>query len=278
MTAMARAVGGPGRAELADRPVRLLAQTAALARRSILGTLRQPTMWFPALLFPLVIAAVNSAALGRATSLPGFPEVTSFAQFLLVGTLTQGVLFGGILGGSDVALDIEDGFFERLVASPVARPAILVGRLAGSAVLGAVQAVVFIVVFVAFGAEVDSGLAGVVVIMLTASVLALAVGGFAAGMGLRTGSQEAVQNTFPLLFVLVFVSSAFFPTALMSGWFQTVAEANPVTWMIDGMRSLVIEGFSWRDALTAIAVAAGLAAVTLTLATTQFRRRLRAGD
>ncbi len=276
MTVITPSGGGPVPAT--EHPVHLIAQTGILARRSVLGTLRQPTMWFPALLFPLVIAAVNSAALGRATSLPGFPEVTSFGQFLLVGTLTQGVLFGGILGGSDVALDIENGFFERLIASPVARPAILVGRLAGSAVLGAVQAVVFVAVFVAFGAEILGGLPAVLVIMLTASVVALAVGGFAAGLGLRTGSQEAVQNAFPLLFVLVFVSSAFFPTALMSGWYQTVAEANPITWMIDALRVLVIEGFRWQEALTALGVAAGLAVVTITLATTQFRRRLRTGD
>jgi ABC-2 type transport system permease protein len=260
------------------RPVHLVAQTLVLARRSVLGTLRQPAMWFPALLFPLIIAAVNSAALGRSTSLPGFPDVTSFGQFLLVGTLTQGVLFGGIIGGSDVALDIENGFFERLVASPVARPAILVGRLAGSAVLGAVQAVLFIAIFAVFGAEIEGGVAAVAVLMLAASVLAVAVGGFAAGLGLRTGSQEAVQNAFPLLFVLVFVSSAFFPTALMKGWYQTVAEANPITWMIDAMRSLVIDGFSATEALTAIGVAAGLAVITLTLATTQFRWRLRAGN
>jgi len=253
-----------------------LAQTLALARRSVLGTARQPVIWFPAVVFPLLIAAINSAALGRSTALPGFPPVESFGQFLLVGTLTQGVLFGGIIGGSDLALDIESGFFERLVASPVARWAILVGRLAGSAVLGAFQAVVFIGVFAAFGAPIEGGPAAVAVIILTAAVLAVAVGGFAAGLGLRTGSQEAVQNMFPLLFVLVFVSSAFFPTALMKGWYRRAAEANPISWMIDGLRELVITGFDRSAALTALAVASGLAALTLTLATTQFRRRLRA--
>jgi ABC-2 type transport system permease protein len=253
-----------------------LAQTLALGRRSVLGTVRQPVIWFPAVLFPLLIAAINSAALGRSTSLPGFPPVESFSQFLLVGTLTQGVLFGGIIGGSDMALDIENGFFERLVASPVARWAILVGRLVGSAVLGAFQAVVFVTVFALFGSTVEGGAGAVVVMILTAATLALGVGGFAAGLGLRTGSQEAVQNMFPLLFVLIFVSSAFFPTTLMRGWYRTAAEANPISWMIDGLRELVIAGFDWSAAATALAVAAGIAALTLTLATTQFRRRLRA--
>jgi ABC-2 type transport system permease protein len=252
------------------------AQTALLARRSVLGTIRQPTGWLPALVFPLLIAAVNSAALGRSTALPGFPSVESFGQFLLVGTLTQGVLFGGIIGGSDVALDIENGFFERLVASPVPRWSILVGRLAGSSVLGACQAIVFVTVFALFGAPIAGGLPAVLVLMVMGMLLALAVGGFAAAVGLRTGSQEAVQNMFPLLFVLVFFSSAFFPTALMAGWYQWVAEHNPITWMIDAARELVISGFDARDALQAIGVAAGLALVMVLLATRQFRRRLAA--
>lgn len=255
-----------------------LAQTGALARRSIVGTFRQPTVWFPAIIFPLLIAAVNSAAFNRAPQAlapMGFPPVESFLQFLLPGTLAQGVMFGGIIGGSDVALDIENGFFERLLASPVARWSILVGRLAGSAVLGAFQALVFVVVFVAFGAPIEGGLPAVLVLTLAAMLLALAVGGFAASIGLRTGSQEAVQNAFPLLFVLVFVSSAFFPTALMSGWYKAVADHNPITWMIDGMRALVVYGFDWTDALTAVGVAAGLAVLAVLVATRQFRRRLR---
>lgn len=254
----------------------LVAQTLVLARRSVLGTLRQPPVWFPAVLFPLLIAAVNTAALDRATGLPGFPPVESFLQFLLPGTLTQGVMFGGIIGGSDVALDIENGFFERLLASPVARWTILVGRLAGAAVLGALQAVVFVTVFVLFGAPIEGGLAAVAVLVVMAAFLALAVGGFASAIALRTGSQEAVQNTFPLLFVLVFVSSAFFPTTLMTGWYQTVADANPFTWMIDGARALVIYGFDVTDAAAAIGIAVVLAVCGVALATKQFRRRLAA--
>jgi ABC-2 type transport system permease protein len=253
----------------------VVAQTLMLARRSLFGTLRQPNVWFPALLFPLLIAAVNSAALGRATNLPAFPPVDSFAQFLLPGTLMQGVMFGGIIGGSDVALDIENGFFERLLASPVARWAILVGRLAGAFVLGAFQAVVFVVVFAAFGAPIEGGIGAVLVLIGMGSLMALAVGGLAAAIGLRTGSQEAVQNTFPLLFVLIFVSSAFFPTALMSGWYRWVAEHNPITWMIDAARNLVISGFDLADAATALGVAALLAVAAITLATRQFTKRLR---
>jgi ABC-2 type transport system permease protein len=258
---------------LERRPM-AIAQTLALARRSAVGTLRQPSMWFPALIFPLLIAAINSAAMGRSTSLPGFPPVDSFLQFLLPATLIQGVMFGGVMGGADVALDIENGFFERLVASPVSRPAILVGRLAGSALLGGLQAIVFIVVFTIFGAHIDGGIVAVGVLVFMGMVLALAIGGWAAAMALRTGSQEAVQNSFPLIFILLFISSAFFPTDLMTGWFKAVATYNPLTYLIGGARELVIEDFSLAAAAQAIGVAAGLAVLSVAFATAQFRRRL----
>jgi ABC-2 type transport system permease protein len=221
-----------------------------------------------------MIAAVNSAALGRTTSLPGFPEVDSFLQFLLPATLIQGVLFGGIVAGSDMALDVQDGFFERLVASPVSRVSILLGRLAGAAALGVAQAVFFVAVFMLFGAHVDGGLPAVLVLIVLAVLLATAVGAWAAGIGLRTGSQEAVQNSFPLVFILLFMSSAFFPTSLMKGWYEDVAENNPLTWMIDGARELVIDGFSWSAAAQTLAVAAVLLVLTVSFSTRALQRRL----
>ncbi len=263
-----------------DLPARhiMVSQTRAMARRSIVGTFRQPVQWIPGLFFPLMLAGINSAAMGKSINLPVFqaayPGIQSFGQFLLPATMIQGVMFGAVVAGSDVALDIENGFFERLVVSPVARSSILVGRLAGACALGAVQAVFFITIFSVFGAKVAGGIGAYLVLVLLAMTLALAMGGLMAAIALRTGSQEAVQNTFPLIFVLLFLSSAFFPTQLMSGWYKVMAEHNPISWMINGARDLVINGFSFRSAAEALGVAAVLAVGAVALATRQFRRRL----
>jgi ABC-2 type transport system permease protein len=254
----------------------LASATFVLGRRALVSTARQPATWVPGLAFPLLIAAVNSASLGRTTGLPGFPDVDSFLQFLLPATLIQGVTFGGIIGGADMAVDIQGGFFDRLLSSPVPRTAILVGRLVGSMVLGLVQAVVFMGVFMLFGVRIAGGAPAMLTLMVMGMLLALAIGGFAAGVGLRTGSQEAVQNFFPLVFVALFISSAFFPTALMNGWFRWAAEHNPVSWLINGARDLVITGFSWSDAGAALGIAAVLAAITISFAGAQLRRRLKA--
>ncbi len=251
-----------------------VAQIRVLARRSVLATLRQPPVWIPGILFPLLLAAVNSAAFSRTTALPGFPEVDSFFDFLLPASMLQGVMFASVAGGSDIALDIEDGFFERLLASPIWRPSILIGRLAGAAVLGALQSLVFIAVFSIFGARIHGGFAAFVVLILLAMVMAIAIGGVTAAIGVRTGSQETVQNTFPLIFILLFLSSAFFPTELMSGWYQLMAQANPITWIIDAARELVITGWSWDAAATCLGVSGALAVLSVSFAAHQLRRRL----
>lgn len=252
------------------------AQIRVLARRSVLATLRQPPVWIPGLVFPLLLAAVNASAFSRTTALPGFPEVDSFFDFLLPASMLQGVMFASVAGGSDIALDIEDGFFERLLAAPIWRPSILIGRLAGAAVLGALQALVFIAVFSVFGARIHGGVGGFLVIVLLAMVMALAIGGVTAAIGVRTGSQETVQNFFPLIFVLLFLSSAFFPTELMTGWYQAMAEWNPVTWIIDAARRLVISGWSWEDAAICLGTAGVLAVLTIAFAARQLRLRLAA--
>ena len=245
-------------------PRQAMAQASGLARRSIRGTLRQPQVWLPGLMFPMFIAAVNSSTMGGAIHfLPGFEGVDSLLQFLLPASITQSVLFGGLTAGSDTATDIQTGFFDRLLASPVARTSILVGRLTGASVTGAFQALVFIVVYGLFGVRIAGGVPGALSLVLYAMVLALVIGGFAAMLALRTGSAEAVQNVFPLTFISLFISSAFFPTEAMQGIYQTIAELNPITWMINGMRYQVVVGFDWSEAAKSIGVAAVLATLAI---------------
>jgi ABC-2 type transport system permease protein len=254
-----------------------LAQARGLAGRSIRGTLRQPQVWLPGLLFPMFLAAVNTSTMGKAVAfLPGFEGVDSFLDFMLPASITQSVLFGGLTAGSDTATDIQTGFFDRLLASPVARTSILVGRLAGASVTGGAQAAVFIVVYGLFGAEVKGGVPGMLALVLYAMVLALVIGGFAAMLALRTGSAEAVQNVFPLTFISLFISSAFFPTESMHGVYQEIATRNPITWMVDGMRHQVVVGFDAREAAFSIAVAGVLAALAIFGANRALQARLRA--
>jgi ABC-2 type transport system permease protein len=273
MAAVTPPVAAPAAGEGHDHFVR---QATALSWRAVVRFARQPSSWIPATIFPLLLVAVNSSAMARVATLPGvIPPGTTFLMYLLPAAIVQGVMFGGINGGSELATDIQTGFFDRLVSSPVSRPAILVGRLGGAMAFGAVQAVFFQAVLWPFGADVEGGIPGRLVLVVVAVLLSLGLGAIAAGLAARTGQAEAVQGFFPLIFILLFLSSAFFPTQLMSGLYQKIAEANPLTWLIDGMRYQVLYGFSWSEAATSIGVCLAICVIGLAFAITQVRRRLR---
>ncbi|MFV1990241.1 MAG: ABC transporter permease [Acidimicrobiales bacterium] len=249
-------------------------QALALSRRAVISLARKPAQWISGILFPLFFAALSAAAFDNARSLPGFPEVDSYYSFLLPGTLIQAVLFGCLAAGVEMAIDMETGFFDRLVAMPISRISILVGRVGGAAVLGAFLAFFFSVVMQILGGSIQAGLGGLVVLVLVGSLLGIAVGSFTMAVALRTASQEAINGLFPVTFALVFFSSAFFPTALMQGWYRGVAEINPVTIMVNGLRHLVIVGWSYSSALEAVAIAAMFAILMLLLALWSLRWRL----
>lgn len=253
-----------------------LRQTGALARRAVINTLRTPQALFPSLFFPLVLMAIFTASFGRAPgNLPGFPPVRGFLDFAVAGAILQGVLIGGTAAGSAFALDIEGGFFDRLVASPVARTAILVGRIAGSVALAMAQTVLFLAVAVIFGARVQGGVAGLLILLVLAAFLAVAVSGLGVVLALRSGSAEAVQGTFPLFFILLFFSSAFFPRETMQGWFRVVADANPISYLVEAMRQQVVDGVDVRTTLTGLVVVVGLAALAVAGSYAAFRSRLK---
>ena len=255
-----------------------LRQYLALSRRAITNTFRQPAAIVPTLVFPLIFMALSSAAFDRTISLPEFPPVESFLQFLIATTIIQGALFGSTPAGADMAKDIEDGFFERLVASPVARTSILVGRMAGVAVLSFIQAWLYFGVGSLFGLDVAGGLLAMLLVAVVAAVTGAGIGSLMMAFAIRSGSSEAVQGSFPLLFVLFFFSSAFFPLELMDGWFQEVASANPLSSLIDGLRHQIVFGADAGQFLTALAVAGGVFVVGVGLAGVALRARLARGS
>ncbi len=254
----------------------MIPATLQLARRSIVRILRQPQVVIPNLFFPLFFLVMNNAALGKSTRLGGF-GTDHFLAFILAGTVVQAVMLSSTSAGSEVALDIESGFFERLIGSPVNRVAILAGQLAGVALFGAVMALFFAAIVAPFGATMQSGPVGYLVLALVGALLACGFGGVAVAMAIRTGSVEAVQGAFPLYFVVIFVSSAFFPTSLMRRGYKTVAAANPVSWLINAIRELTLEPLHASAVGTALAVAAGFAVVGVAIARRSLTKRLARG-
>jgi ABC-2 type transport system permease protein len=253
----------------------LLAQVWALARRSMLKTLRQPFQLFPIVFFPAILLAVNASGLQAATRLPGFPT-RSYISFAIAVAFMQGAMFSLINTGTNLAEDIEDGFFNRLALTPMRRVSLIGGLLLGVAALGALQSIVYILIGLAGGAHLKAGFAGALVVVVLGSLAATAFGSLGCVAALRTGSGEAVQGLFPLFFVLIFLSSSNLPRNLLrKGWFHTIATWNPVSYLIEGFRSLFINGWDAAALERGFAVAAGVLIVGLLLVTAALRARLQ---
>ena len=250
---------------------------AALGQRSVKQTFRRPQLMAPIIVFPTLLLAIQTGGAAAAVHLPGFPEVDSFLQFMLAGSMMQSMLLAGNSGGIALAVDIEMGFTDRLFAAPISRFSIVLGRLAGTAALGLLAGVWFLAIGFIFGAPVEEGLAGVLVVLLLVALTAIAIGGIGAAIALRTGSASVVQGLFPLVFVVLFLSSAFFPENLMVEPARTIADVNPLSTIVEGIRDPIISGFSGSDFLGALVAVCGIGLLGLVLSARALRYRVRTG-
>jgi ABC-2 type transport system permease protein len=252
----------------------LFFQVGVLARRSVVRTLRQPAMVVPSLVFPLMLLAINSSGLDSATNLPGFPT-DSYFQFALAIPFVQGALFSANSAGTNVANDIESGFLNRLSLTPLRRVSLMMGQLAGIVALGFIQAVTFLLVGIAFGVGIATGVAGALVIVAFSLLISLAFGCIGAFVALRAGNGEAVQGIFPLFFAALFLSSMALPRDLIQNdWFRTVADWNPVSYMLECIRSLMIVGWDGEALALGFACAGGVAVIALAAASSALRTRM----
>jgi ABC-2 type transport system permease protein len=235
-----------------------LDQVGLVARRSVRRTLRQPALIVPTAVFPLMLLAINASGLSSATRIPGFPA-DSYLDFAITFCFMQGAMFAAITAGTELAIDIQTGFLNRLQLTPLRRVAILVGQMAGATTLALLGAVTYLVVGLIAGVDIKSGVGGAILLVVYAVFVAVAFSGIGATMGARTGSAEAVQGVFPLMFAVFFLSSMSIPRNLIEiDWFSTVATWNPTSYLIEGLRSLVITGWDGTALWRGLAVGVGV--------------------
>jgi ABC-2 type transport system permease protein len=251
-----------------------LPQIATLSRRAVIRTARQPANVVFPLIFPMLLLSVNAGGLKAATNLPGFPT-DSFLAFAVAVPFVQGALLATINANVEFARDIQTGFLNRLALTPVRSLVLLVGQLGGLLTIALIQAVFYLCVAIAFGVRLESGLAGAALLLVLETVIALAFAAWGSWAALRTGSTEAVQGLFPVFFVFLFMSSMNMPRNLIeTDWFRWVATINPVSYLIEAVRSLVIEGWNWEALGLGFAVAGGMSVIGFALAARALWHRL----
>lgn len=252
----------------------LLEQTLAVGRRSVVRTSRQRALLIFPMVFPLILFAINGSALSSATKIPRFPT-DNYRDFLIAVPFVQGAMFVSITAGVDLARDIETGFLNRLAMTPLRGEALLVGQLGGALLLGVIQAVVYLLVALATGVTIVSGVGGALVLLILSVLISFGFASLGGLLALRFGTGEAVQGIFPLLFVTLFLSSSSLPRNLIKAdWFREVATYNPVSYLLESIRSLVITGWDAQALALGFGFATVLLVVSLAFSQSAMRSRL----
>lgn len=221
-------------------------------------TVRQPAVIAQGFIFPLFLYAFNVGGLDLATRIPGFPA-ESYTTFALALTFAFVGLYATSVAGSQLGEDIRTGFVKRMTLTPMRGSVLLLGQLGGVVVFGVFQAVVFLLIGLLAGADVAAGVGGALLIIAFCALFAVALGALGLTVALLTRSGEAVQAVFPLLMAVLFFSSLNLPRELIqTEWFREVATFNPISYLIEAPRSLLIEGWDPQALLLGVAVAGAI--------------------
>lgn len=243
----------------------------AIAGRALRAITREPEAVVPALVVPVFFFVVNIGALQRAAE--GTGAVSNFKAFQLPVAIIFAVT--GVSRASALVTDIQGGYFDRLLLTPVRRLALLIGLMVADFALVIALAVPVVLLGLLVGVRFESGPVGIVVFLGLAGLWGVGFTGFPYAIALKTGNPAAVNSSFILFFPFAFLTTAFLPRAQLTGWLATIARYNPVTYLLAGLRSLIFDGWDAGSLLGGILAIAGVAVVSLGLALAALRGRVR---
>ena len=240
----------------------VLHDLATIAKRACRGVFREPEFFIPALIVPVFFFVVNIGALQDFAEQSG--TVVDFKAFQLPVSIIFAVT--GVSRASALVTDIQGGYFDRLLLTPIRRPALLLGLMAADLMAVMMLAVPVLLLGLVLGVNFTTGFLGMIVFLFYGAFWGLAFAGFPYAIALKTGNPAAVNSSFILFFPFAFLTTSFLPKEALTGWLSTIATYNPVTYVLDGLRSLITDGWEWAT------LAKGLAA-TLALAVVQLQPR-----
>lgn len=218
-----------------------LHQVSMMTWRSLYISLRTPAAVIPSFIISAFFLVVYEASLGDAADfLPGL-QGTGYLGFILPVSIVSTAL--NSLAGQALVRDLESGYFDKLLLTPVSRSAVLLGPILAGGVILALQTVVIIAIALLMGLESATGIAGLLFVIAFAVLLGTGFSGFTVGVALRSGNAAATQGASFIFFPLSFLTSTFVPIELLGGWLQTVARLNPITYILEAMRSVLITGW-----------------------------------
>lgn len=226
------------------RPLPFLVQVWILTKRTLIVNLRTPEGIIPSIVIGVFFLVIYEASLGGASNfLPGL-NGKSYLGFVLPFSVISGALSGSGVAGQSIVRDIEQGYFDKLMLTPFSRWALLLGPMMAGAVLLVVQTIIITLVAIVMGLRPETGIAGVAALIGYALLLGAAFSGFTVGVALYTGSAAATQGASFMFFPLSFLTATFVPLSLLQGWIKVAATYNPITYILEATRALMLEPWS----------------------------------
>jgi ABC-2 type transport system permease protein len=252
------------------KPAGFFADLLTMTMRSIRAMSREPEYLIPSIIIPVFFFAVNVGSLETVGNAIGTGD---FKAFQLPVAIVLAVT--GISRATALVTDIQSGFFDRLLISPVNRFSLLLGLMMADFVLVITLSILVILMGLILGVNFVTGFSGVLVFLLFSGLWGLAFTGFPYAIALKTGNSAAVSASFLLFFPFSFLTTAYVPREYLSGWLKIVADYNPVTYLLDGLRALISTG--WQvDKITFMFLAiAGVGALSFGLAFASLIGRLK---
>lgn len=251
-----------------------IADTWYLFVRNLRNSFRVRFIWVMAVIQPLIWLLLFSQLFKTIVDIPGFPY-DNYLAYLAPGIILMTALFGATFSGMGTLVDIDLGYLDKMLVTPVSRNAIMLGRMGGDVVRVVVQAMIIVLVALAMGVGFSTGFAGFITAMLLIALLVIGFAGLSNILALRIRDHQLFIMVINFITLpLMFLSDAMMPMELLPGWIQTVAEYNPVTYAADGVRTLMNTGFDGVLLGKAFLVLGGVALVMMGIATIMFRRRL----
>jgi ABC-2 type transport system permease protein len=175
---------------------------------------------------------------------------------------------------SALVMDIQGGYFDRLLLTPTRRSTLLLGLMVADVVSVFLLAAPVVLLGLALGVDFETGILGILVFIAFGGAWGLAFAGFPYAIALKTGNPAAVNSSFVLFFPFAFLTTTFLPEEALTGWLATVAKYNPVTYVLEGLRSLITEGWEWDSLAKGLLAIGAVGAISFGLATLAMRGRI----
>jgi ABC-2 type transport system permease protein len=239
-----------------------------VAGRALRAIPKEPEAIIPALIIPIFFFIVNTGSLSQAAKMIGVGDFKAFQ-------IPVGIVFAvtGISRASALVMDMNSGYFDRMLISPISRVSLLLGLM----VADFIMAIVLCLLGIISGVNFVTGIPGILAFLLISGLWGLAFTGFPYAIALKTASPAAVNSSFLLFFPFSFLTTSYAPKEALSGWLATTATYNPVTYLLEALRTIISVGWNWGDIVPGILCIFAVGALSFSLAFMSLRSRVRVG-